>query len=241
MFVTLRKLVLVKLSFVDFFIGKKKIDTYTIFCIALITIGTLLIGSDDFTADYLGYTVVIINNILTIVYIKLTEGFKKKTGASNLKLLVYNSYLSNPILIIAIFISGEYKKINNYFFGDVPPFEGSYFGFFFILCISCLMCLVLNSSFFISNEKTSSLFTQLLSNSKDIFISFLSFFFLKNNKLTIKIVLGLMISTVGALLASTKSICDNLKIGGKEEKENQKEKFNPIVSEMEPKKLEVEE
>ena len=107
MFVTLRKLVLVKLSFVDFFIGKKKIDTYTIFCIALITIGTLLIGSDDFSADYLGYTVVIINNILTIVYIKLTEGFKKKTGASNLKLLVYNSYLSNPILIIAIFISGE--------------------------------------------------------------------------------------------------------------------------------------
>ena len=123
----------------------------------------------------------------------------------------------------------------------MPPFEGSYFGFFFILCISCLMCLVLNSSFFMSNEKTSSLFTQLLSNSKDIFISFLSFFFLKNNKLTIKIVLGLMISTVGALLASTKSICDNLKIGGKEEKENNKEKFNPIVSEMEPKKLEVEE
>ena len=236
MFVTLRKLVLVMLFFVDFFIGKKKITIFTIFCIALITIGTLLIGSDDFTADYLGYTVVIINNTLTILYIKLTENFKKKTKASNLKLLVYNSYLANPILIIAMFISGEYKKIRDYFLGDVPPFEGSYFGFFFILFISCLMCLILNSSFFISNEKNSSLFTQLLSNSKDIFLSFLSYFFLKNNKLTFKIVLGLIISTIGALLISTKSICDNLKIGGKEEKQD---KFKPIMSEMEPKKIEV--
>ena len=155
-----------------------------------------------------------------------------------MKLLVYNSYLANPILIIAIFISGEYKKLSEYFFGDVPPFEGSYFGFFIILIISCLFCLILNSSFFISNEKSSSLLTQLLANSKDIFISFLSYFFLKNNILTFKIIFGLFISTIGALLASTKSICDNLKIGGKDEKQ---EKFHPIISEMESKKIEVEE
>ena len=135
-----------------------------------------------------------------------------------------------------MFISGEYKGVANFFFGDVPPFEGSYFGFFFILFISCLMCLILNSSFFISNEKNSSLFTQLLVNCKDIFLSFLSYFFLKNNKLTIKMIFGLIISTVGAVLASTKSICDNLKIG----KENNDNKFKPIVEEMEAKKVEVE-
>jgi drug/metabolite transporter (DMT)-like permease len=228
------------LFFVDFFIGKKKITTLTIFCIGLITFGTLLIGSDDFTADYLGYAVVIINNSLTIIYIKLTEGFKKKTGASNLKLLVYNSYLANPILIIAMFISGEYKKLYEFFFGDVPPFEGSYFGFFIFLIISCLFCLILNSCFFISNEKSSSLLTQLLSNSKDIFISFLSYFFLKNNNLTYKIIFGLLISTIGALLASTKTICDNLKIGGKDEKKEKIDKFKPIMSEMESKKIELE-
>ena len=235
MFVTLRKLVLVMLFLVDFFIGKKKFTTLIMLCIILMTIGTLLIGSDDFTADYLGYALVIINNTLTIVYIKLTEGFKKKTKASNLKLLVYNSYLANPILIIAMFISGEYKQVGNFFFGDVPPFEGSYFSFFFILFISCFMCLILNSSFFISNEKNSSLFTQLLSNSKDIFLSFLSYFFLKNNKLTFKMVIGLSISTIGAFLASTKSICDNVKIG-----KDTDDKFKPITEEMQPKKMEVE-
>jgi drug/metabolite transporter (DMT)-like permease len=236
MFVTLRKLVLVMLFVVDFFYGKKKITTLVMISIALMTIGTLLIGSDDFTADYLGYTMVIINNTLTIVYIKSTEGFKKKTKASNLKLLVYNSYLANPILLIAMFISGEYKQVGNFFFGDVPPFEGSYFSIFFVLVISCVMCLILNSSFFISNEKNSSLFTQLLSNSKDIFLSLLSYFFLKNNKFTGKMILGLVISTIGAFLASTKSICDNLKFG----KESDDGKFKPIVNEMQPKKIEVE-
>ena len=97
------------------------------------------------------------------------------------------------------------------------------------------MCLVLNSSFFISNEKNSSLFTQLMANSKDIFLSFLSYFFLKNNKLTFKMVIGLSISTIGAILASTKSICDNVKIG-----KDVDDKFKPITEEMQPKKIEVE-
>ena len=98
MFVTLRKLVLVMLFFVDYFIGKKEFNQLTIICIVLMTIGTILIGSDDFTADYLGYAVVIVNNTLTIIYIKLTEGFKKKTGASNVKLLVYNGYINITFL-----------------------------------------------------------------------------------------------------------------------------------------------
>ena len=218
MFVTLRKLVLVMVFFIDYFLYKKQIKPFTILCIFLITIGTILIGSDDFTADYFGYFVVIINNILTIIYVKFSETFKKSTGVTNLKLLVYNSYLANPILIIAIFISGEYKKIIEYF--QIKSFEGTYLGFCGFLISSCTLCICLNSSFFISNEKNSSLFTQLLSNSKDIIVSLLSYFFLKNNALTIKIVLGLFISTSGAILISMKSICDNLIVS----KDNKKEK-----------------
>ena len=236
MFVTLRKLVLVMVFFIDYFLYKKQIKPFTILCIFLITIGTILIGSDDFTADYFGYCVVIINNILTIIYVKFSETFKKRTGVTNLKLLVYNSYLANPILIIAIFISGEYKKIIEYF--QIKSFEGTYFGFCGFLISSCALCICLNSSFFISNEKNSSLFTQLLSNSKDIIVSFLSYFFLKNNALTIKIVLGLFISTSGAILISMKSICDNLIVpkDAKKEKEKEKEGTEMETKEEEEKK-----
>jgi drug/metabolite transporter (DMT)-like permease len=227
MFVTLRKLVLVMVFFIDYFFYKKQIKPFTILCIFMITIGTILIGSDDFTADYFGYAVVIINNILTIIYVKFSETFKKSTGVTNLKLLVYNSYLANPIMVIAILISGEYNRVMEYF--QIKNFEGSYFGFCGFLISSCTLCIMLNSSFFISNEKNSSLFTQLLSNSKDIIVSFLSYFFLKDNKLTIKIVLGLFISTSGAILISMKSICDNL-IVPKDKKEKGTE-----GTELEPK------
>ena len=90
-----------------------------------------------------------------------------------------------------------------------------------MLCVSCTLTLILNSSFFISNEKNSSLITQLLANSKDIFISLISFVTLKNNKFSVKTVLGLCISTTGALLISVKSLCENVKSSDKKEKKEE--------------------
>jgi drug/metabolite transporter (DMT)-like permease len=223
MYVTLRKLVLVMIFFLDFFVFKKSIKLLTIFSVFLISIGTTLVSMDDFTSDYLGYIVVIINNSLTIIYVKFGENFKKKTGVTNLKLLVYNSYLSQPILIAAIFIRGEYKKVFLYFNNENIIDKNYYYGFLFYLFISCSLCIILNSSFLLSNEKNSSLFTQLLSNSKDILFAFLSYFILKNNKLTIRIIIGLIISTAGALLISMKSLSENLKFEKKEEEEEDKE------------------
>ena len=95
------------------------------------------------------------------------------------------------------------------------------------------MILKFNSSLFLSNEKNSSLFTQLLSNSKDILISFLSYFILKNNNLTIKIIIGLILSTVGAIFISMKSISENLIFGKLKNKSEDKE-----GKELEEKELE---
>ena len=219
MYVTLRKLVLVMIFFLDFFFYKKPIKFITIFCIFLITIGTILVSMDDFTTDYFGCLVVLINNTLTIIYVKFSENFKKKTGVTNLKLLVYNSFLSQPILIIAVILSKEYKKVFQYFNNDTVD-EIYFYQFLFFLFISCTLCVILNSSFLLSNETNSSLFTQLLSNSKDIIMSLLSYFVFKNNKITFRIIIGLIISTIGALLISMKSISENINFERKEKKEN---------------------
>jgi drug/metabolite transporter (DMT)-like permease len=82
-------------------------------------------------------------------------------------------------------------------------------------------------SFFISNEKNSSLFTAMLSNSKDIVITLLSAFWLKGTKFTFCIVGGLLISTIGAVLVSFKSMFDNMK---------KKEEYIPIGVSDEEKK-----
>ena len=224
MYVTLRKLVLVMIFFLDFFFYKKPIKFITIFCIFLITIGTILVSMDDFTTDYFGCLVVLINNTLTIIYVKFSENFKKKTGVTNLKLLVYNSFLSQPILIIAVILSKEYKKVFEYFNNDTVD-EIYFYQFLFFLFISCTLCVILNSSFLLSNETNSSLFTQLLSNSKDIIMSLLSYFVFKNNKITFRIIIGLIISTIGALLISMKSISENINFEKKKKKENNGKEF----------------
>lgn len=234
MFVTLRKFVLLMIFVIDFFLVGKKFTKLTIFCIFMMSLGTLIIGSDDFTTDYIGYLMVFLNNIATVIYIKFTENFRRKTGFTNLKLLVYNSYLINPCLIILIFISGEYKKLILFFSSDHSEnSEYSLFGLCFYLLISCIFCVILNSSFFLSNEKTSSLITQLLANSKDILVSGLSFMMLKDNYFSFKKIIGLVISTIGAILISSKSILDNLKF-------NEKKYYIQIPTSNNSNKLEME-
>jgi len=75
--------------------------------------GSIILSFDTFTKDYTEYIVVIINNVITITYSKFTEIFKRHTGASNLKLLVNNTYISIPIIMIGrLFFLEHVKYIN---------------------------------------------------------------------------------------------------------------------------------
>ena len=222
MFQTLRKLVLVIVYFIDLCSGSKKITAFASLCVFLVTFGGLLTGFDTFSRDYFGIFITMVSNMINVAYNKFTESFRRRTGVSNLKLLVYNSYLAGPILFSFIFITGEYYKVYNFFneklylSGENKP-EGSFFGFALSTFICCALVIVLNSSFFMSNEKNTSLFTILFSHTKDLFTSILSYFFLAGNEFTVKIALGLIISTTGGVMFSSKSICDNM-LTGREKK-----------------------
>ena len=240
MFQTLRKLVLVKVYFIDLFFGYKKITCFTSICVFMVTIGSILAGVDTFSRDYVGIALTMVSNFINVAYNKFTESFRRRTNVPNLKLLVYNSYISGPVLFVLIFLTGEYRKVVEYFTEEKylgENQEGSFYGFVIMLFISCSLCIVLNSSFFMSNEKNSSLFTQLLANTKDLFTCILSRFILAGNKFTLNIVLGLVISTVGAMMFSMKSICDNMISGslGKKREDNEEVNINQDTSTQEQK------
>ena len=178
MFQTLRKLVLVKVYFIDLCYGYKRITVFTSICVFMVTIGSVLAGVDTFSRDYVGIALTMVSNFINVAYNKFTESFKRRTGVPNLKLLVYNSYISGPCLFALIFLTGEYKKLYTYFseqlyLTGVNQEEGSFFGFVFFTGLSCSLVIILNSSFFMSNEKNSSMFTILLANTKDLFTSIL--------------------------------------------------------------------
>ena len=86
----------------------------------------------------------------------------------------------------------------------------SYFQLLICLTVNLFIILINNLSFFISNEKNNSLFTQLLSDSKYIFITLLSYFILKTFSFTWKNILGLILSTFGAIIITISSMYENI-------------------------------
>ena len=222
MFQTLRKLVLVIVYFIDLCSGSKKIKAFTSLCVFLVTFGGMLTGIDTFSRDYFGIFITMVSNMINVAYNKFTESFRRRTGVSNLKLLVYNSYLAGPILFCFIFITGEHTKVIEFFseklyLSGENKTEGSFSGFVFSTFLCCTLVIILNSTFFMSNEKNTSIFTILFSHTKDLFTSILSYFFLAGNEFTVKIALGLLISTTGGVMYSFNAIRENM-IPGREKK-----------------------
>ena len=212
MYFSLKKLTPLMLFFIDCCIGKKKISMTTIVSIFLIVGGSILVAKDSFTKDYLGCAIVLISNVLTITYSKLTEIYHKVTGATNIKLLIYNNYLTLPILFLGIFLTGEYRRIYQYFYGEEDNgSEGTYMGLSLYLFLYGIVCSVLTSSFFVSNEKNSSLITKLISNARAVFVTVALHIFDKNkNKLNMTILLGLILAIIGSILINIESIYKNI-------------------------------
>ena len=80
-----------------------------------------------------------------------------------------------------------------------------------------------NSSFFISNEKNTSLFTQLLSDTKYIVITLISYSVLKSFTFTWKNVTGLFLSTIAAIIITITTLWDNIQF--KKDLKNDKNKY----------------
>ena len=209
MYVNLRKFLTAMTFIYQYFFKKKKISRINIFVVILLTMGALLTGIDDYSTDYKGYAAVFLKNMFNLINLEISENFKQKNGVTNLKLLVYNSFLSTPILFITIFINGEIFKVINYF-QESHDFNYKYLILF--LFLSCSIVMVTNTSFFISNEKNTSLFTQLVSDTKYIVITLISYFVLKSFNITWKNMTGIIISTIAAIIITFNSLYNNIKV-----------------------------
>ena len=209
MYVSLRKL-LTGMTFVyQYFFKKKKISNLNILEVILLTAGAILTGLDDYSTDIKGYIAVFLKNMTGLINLEVSENFKKKNGVTNLKLLIYNSFLVIPILLVTIFVSGEYSRLKLYLNSEQNFY---YYRLGIQLFFSCVIELTTNASFFMSNEKNSSLFTQLLSDTKYIFITILSYKVLKTFKFTWKNILGVGITTLAGIIITVNSLYNNIQV-----------------------------
>ena len=225
MYVNLRKFLTAMTFIYQYFCKKKKISNINILVVILLTLGALLTGIDDYSTDIKGYLAVFMKNMFNLVNLEVSENFKKKNGMTNLKLLVYNSFLSTPLLLIYIFINGEFFRLINYF---KEEHDFNYLYLLFFLFISCSIVMVTNASFFISNEKNTSLFTQLVSDTKYIIITFISYIVLQSFVFTWKNIFGLFLSTLAAIIITINSLYNNIKFNkGKHNSSIENNEDNP--------------
>ena len=221
MYVNLRKFLTAMTFIYQYFCKKKRISRINLLVVILVTLGAFLTGIDDYSTDYKGYAAVFLKNMFNLVNLEISENFKQKNGVTNLKLLVYNSFLSTPLLVITIFATGEFCRMIN---SSQEEHDFSYRNLTFFLFLSCSVVMLTNSSFFISNEKNTSLFTQLISDSKYIIITFISYFVLQSFTLTWKNITGIILSTIAAIIITINSLYNNIKF----EKKQKKEKYKNI-------------
>ena len=194
---------------------------------------------DDYSTDIKGYIAVFLKNTTGLINLEISENFKKKNGVTNLKLLIYNSFLIIPILLFAILISGEYTKLKIYFNKE---HNFHYYRLCIQLFLSCVIELTTNTSFFMSNEKNSSLFTQLLSDTKYIFITILSYRVLKTFVFTWKNILGVGITTLAGIIITVNSLYHNVQISKRKPKiENSNKDVEKKENEKEDKEVKEEE
>jgi drug/metabolite transporter (DMT)-like permease len=158
MFLILRKFVPTMTFLYDKLFLHKEMPDYFNKVILINLIGTILTGYNDLTSDTLGYFIVFLNNIFSLMYGKYTETFNKETGYPVVKLIIYNCYFSIPVCLLFIIFTGEYTRL--------MEFEGFSLSLFIAIMIGNICIVILNTSFVVSNSKNSSLFTQLLSNCK---------------------------------------------------------------------------
>ena len=111
MYLVLRKFLTVMNFGYDLFINKKDLPSYFSQSVVMIFIGSVFTGYNDLTSEYIGYVYVFLNNFLSVIYNQFSDSFKKNHGITNIKLLIYNSFITPPILLVLIIITGEYKHL----------------------------------------------------------------------------------------------------------------------------------
>jgi preprotein translocase subunit SecF len=107
-------------------------------------------------------------------------------------------------------------------------------GLVFFVLLDCFICSLFTLSFFISNEKNSSLITKLLSNTKGILVTTSLYLFdSEKNKLNVNIFFGLLMATCGSVFINIQSIYKNINKSDKKEKQKKINEYEMVNREEE--------
>lgn len=123
MFIALRRFTLLFTILLERFWLNKVHDWPTLAAMGIMIGGALIAALTDLTFSFQGYVAVLCNDVLTSLYLIMVKNAPATKELSTNKMLFYNSTMSVPMLLVAVFVMREPQRLqeNDHFFHD-PQF-----------------------------------------------------------------------------------------------------------------------
>lgn len=191
---TLRRLTVLMVVLCEIIVLRKRQSGLTILSVSVMVLGSFIGGWGDLQFDLYGYSMVLLNNLVTalnLVFIKKTL-LDTKLASDTFGVLYYNSVISIPFLLVLVVLSGEVFSLGSYTYWTSLAFQTSFL-------ISACMSFLMNYSTYWCTEVNSALTTSVTGQVKNVLSSFvaLSMF---GMKATPMLVGGLTVGLTGSMM-----------------------------------------
>ncbi|CAI7800002.1 unnamed protein product, partial [Closterium sp. NIES-54] len=161
MYTALRRTTVAFTLIAERLLASKQHSAYTLVSVAVIVAGALLAAVRDFSFEAYGYSIVLLSNITTALYLTLIARLGKSTGLNSFGLMWSNGINCIPALLLWTFLSGEIQRALA-FPALLDP------AFLVVLSMSCLMAFALNYTVFLNTSLNSALTQNMCGNLKDL-------------------------------------------------------------------------
>lgn len=160
MYTTLRRTTVFFTMLIEYILGGQKHSRYIITSVGIIVLGAFVAGARDLSFNLEGYSIVLLSNVTTAVYLTTISHFGKTSGLNSFGLMWCNGMICGPALILWAVFSGDWKAAVNY-----PRLQEP--GFQIVLLASCILAFFLNYTIFLNTTLNSPLTQTICGNLKD--------------------------------------------------------------------------
>lgn len=161
MYTTLRRTTVFFTMFLEYWLVKRKYSKYIISSVGIIVLGAFVAGIQDLSFNLEGYSIVILSNVTTAIYLCTISHFGKTSGLNSFGLMWCNGMICGPILAIWTVLSGELHKAINFSQLYQPGFQ-------LVVLASCILAFFLNYTIFLNTTLNSPLTQTICGNLKDL-------------------------------------------------------------------------
>jgi len=197
----MRRLTAFCILLLDWFSDNKMAPVSIWLSIVLMLLGAILAGLGDFEGSLRGYVHVACNCISSALYLRAVTHVKKRTGMSEMGILLYtNIWCIFPVAIFVV-LSSEFQRVSSF------PLLAD-FGFLASLFGSSILSGLLNYLVFLSASVNSPLTTCVTGQAKNVVSSLGGFIFMPPAELSLVHISGCLVGLVASIWYATLKYLD---------------------------------